>query len=40
MSTAPGETILAVAVLSILLTAPLGAWGIMLSSRKLLSQEI
>ena len=40
MSTAPGETILAVAVLSILLTAPLGAWGIILSAPKLLKQEI
>jgi len=39
MSTAPGETILAVAVLSILLTAPLGAWGIILSAPKLLKQE-
>ena len=39
MNTAPGETILAVAVLSILLTAPLGAWGIILSAPKLLKQE-
>ncbi len=39
MSTAPGETILAVAVLSILLTAPLGAWGIMLTAPRLLKQE-
>ncbi len=39
MNTAPGETILAVAVLSILLTAPLGAWGIILSGPKLLKQE-
>jgi NhaP-type Na+/H+ or K+/H+ antiporter len=39
MNTAPGETILAVAVLSILLTAPLGAWGIILSAPKLLKQD-
>ncbi len=39
MDPAPGETILAVAVLSILLTAPLGAWGIMLSAPRLLKQE-
>ena len=39
LNTAPGETILAVAVLSILLTAPLGAWGIILSAPKLLKQE-
>ncbi len=39
MNTGPGDTILAMAVLSILLTAPLGAWGIILSGPKLLKQE-
>ncbi len=39
MNTAPGDTILAMAVLSILLTAPLGAWGIILSGPRLLKQE-
>jgi len=39
MNTAPGDTILDMAVLSILLTAPLGAWGIILSGPKLLKQE-
>ncbi len=39
MSTGPGDTILAMAVLSILLTAPLGAWGIILSGPRLLKQE-
>jgi len=36
MSTAPGEVILAVAVLSILLTAPAGAWLIMLVGNRVL----
>ncbi len=36
MNTRPGEIILAVAVLSILLTAPLGAWAISVSGNKAL----
>ena len=39
MDTLPGEVILAVAVLSILYTAPLGALAIALSGPKLLTQE-
>lgn len=39
MSTAPGETILAVAVLSILLTAPLGAWAIAVTGDRVLQVE-
>lgn len=39
INTAPGETILAVAVLSILLTAPLGAWAIMWSGKRFLQTE-
>jgi len=38
LSTAPGEIILAVAVLSIVLTAPLGAWAVMLSGKRCLEQ--
>ena len=34
MDTAPGEIILAVAVLSILLTAPLGAWAIAIAGER------
>ncbi|MFN2350663.1 MAG: cation:proton antiporter [Kiritimatiellia bacterium] len=36
MDTAPGELILAIAVLSIILTAPLGAWAINLTGQRLL----
>ena len=36
MDTGPGEVILAVAVLSILLTAPLGAWAIALTGERVL----
>lgn len=36
MDTGPGETILAVAVLSILLTAPLGAWAIVFTGERTL----
>ncbi len=36
MDTAPGEIILAVAVLSILLTAPLGAWAIVVTGERVL----
>ncbi len=36
MNTGPGEIILAVAVLSILLTAPLGAWAISIAGNKIL----
>ena len=36
MNTAPGDTILAVAVLSILLTAPLGAWAISVVGKRVL----
>ncbi len=39
MNTQPGEIILAVAVLSILLTAPLGAWAITLVGRRVLEVE-
>ena len=37
--TGPGEVILAVAVLSILLTAPVGAWAISWSGERWLSEE-
>ena len=37
--TGPGEVILAVAVLSILLTAPVGAWAISLSGERWLSED-
>lgn len=36
MNTAPGEVILATAVLSILLTAPIGAWAIAVAGRRIL----
>ncbi len=36
MVTGPGEVILAVAVLSIVLTAPLGAWVISITGNKIL----
>lgn len=36
MDTGPGETILAVAVLSIVLTAPLGAWAINVTGNRVL----
>lgn len=36
----PGQIILAVAVLSILLTAPLGSWAISWAGRRLLVQEV
>ena len=36
MDTAPGELILAVAVLSVLLTAPLGAWAIVFTGERVL----
>ena len=36
METGPGEVILAVAVLSILLTAPLGAWAIVFTGERTL----
>jgi NhaP-type Na+/H+ or K+/H+ antiporter len=36
MDTGPGEIILAVAVLSILLTAPLGAWAISITGERVL----
>jgi len=39
MDTAPGEIILAVAVLSILITAPLGAWAIAITGEKWLEPE-
>ena len=39
MDTRPGQVILAVAVLSILLTAPVGAWAISLSGNRILKQE-
>jgi len=39
MPTAPGQTILAMAVLSILLTAPLGAWAISWTGKLWLTQE-
>jgi NhaP-type Na+/H+ or K+/H+ antiporter len=38
MDTGPGETILAVAVLSIVLTAPLGAWAISVTGDRVLQQ--
>ncbi|NOY80257.1 MAG: sodium:proton antiporter [Kiritimatiellaeota bacterium] len=40
MSTGPGEIILAVAVLSILLTAPIGAWLITFTGRRFLEQTM
>ena len=39
MTALPGEQILAMAVLSILLTAPLGAWGITVYGKKVLEVE-
>ena len=39
MDTGPGEVILAVAALSIILTAPLGAWAIRLLGNRILEQE-
>lgn len=39
MDAAPGQLILAIAVLSILLTAPLGAWAIAVTGERLLRQE-
>ncbi len=39
MDTHPGEVILAVAVLSILLTAPIGAWAISIYGRRVLSVD-
>ncbi len=39
MDTQPGQVILAVAVLSILLTAPVGAWAISLVGNRVLEQE-
>ncbi len=39
MPTAPGEIILAVAVMSIVLTAPLGAWAISWAGGALLTQD-
>ncbi len=39
MTTLPGEQILAMAVLSILLTAPLGAWGITVYGKRVLEVE-
>ena len=39
MDTGPGQTILAMAVLSILLTAPLGAWAISWTGKLWLTQE-
>jgi solute carrier family 9B (sodium/hydrogen exchanger), member 1/2 len=39
MDTGPGEVILAVAVLSIVLTAPLGAWAIAFAGKRTLSLE-
>jgi NhaP-type Na+/H+ or K+/H+ antiporter len=39
MPTAPGEIILAVAVMSIVLTAPTGAWAIAWAGKHLLTQE-
>jgi len=39
MPVGPGETILAVAVLSIILTAPLGAWGIAVTGKRWLAKE-
>ncbi len=37
MNTGPGEIILAVAVLSIVLTAPLGAWAIQVTGDRVLA---
>jgi CBS domain-containing protein len=39
MATGPGQVILAVAVLSILLTAPLGAWAIAYAGNRILEKE-
>lgn len=39
MATGPGQIILAVAVLSVLLTAPLGAWAIAYAGNRILRQE-
>jgi CBS domain-containing protein len=39
MDTQPGQVILAVAVLSIILTAPLGAWAISLVGNRVLEEE-
>ncbi len=39
MNTGPGQTILAIAVLSILLTAPLGAWAISWTGKRWLTKE-
>ncbi len=39
MNTYPGEIILTMAVLSILLTAPTGAWGIIFSGNRILSKD-
>jgi NhaP-type Na+/H+ or K+/H+ antiporter len=39
MDTVPGEVILAVAVMSIVLTAPTGAWAIAWAGKRLLQQE-
>lgn len=39
MATGPGETILAVAVMSIVLTAPTGAWAIAWAGNRLLTRE-
>jgi NhaP-type Na+/H+ or K+/H+ antiporter len=39
MDTGPGQVILAVAVLSIILTAPIGAWAISHVGRRVLKQE-
>lgn len=40
MDTAPGELILAIAVLSIILTAPIGAWAISFVGNRVLRSEI
>jgi len=40
MNTGPGELILAIAVLSIILTAPLGAWAISFVGNRVLKSEI
>ncbi len=39
MATGPGETILAVAVMSIILTAPTGAWAIAWAGKRLLTRD-
>jgi hypothetical protein len=39
MDTGPGQIILATAVLSIVLTAPLGAWAIAISGNIILSKD-